>query len=395
MPSQLPICLILLLACAAHAAEGSAHEPRYQDPAQWPAALETAKAAYAKEVWDPAPLLRWEGGAWKTADGKASEGPDEDTDVIFPSGAKVDFKEKLSVRHLTVESGAKVSFIDLTLGGNLWIKKGGSWQRSRGSFGRADKHTYVRTDNDGAQFLMNMLYIGKKPGYSVEWIGRFKVGDEATVASGDMIIAPGSTFQHTDRREATIYAKGALVLLSAATWESRGNLYQGEDLLIGGRLLAGTPERPLTADATIGLSFKSWHAAKGNMATKNSKPGDVGLLLMPKASLTVTSADPAKARLAFRWHRHAQVTFPLKGGEPADLAAMPHGICMRLLGEVNGDAFLFSDVLKGGIQLPAAGAHKAWRHVAFGSGNFASGDELFAVSTVAPPPMKETGGRRE
>ncbi len=396
------LSILVCMMCAVGVARGGeeasigawAHEPHYTDVALWPAALETAKAAYAKEVWPPAPVLRWSASGWKTADGKPSEGPDENTDVVFPAGTKADFKEKVVVRHVTVEPGAKVRFNEVVMGGNLWIQKGGSWQRAKGSFGANDKNTFVRTDNPGSQFIMNMLYVGKKPGCSVEMIGKYRIGDEVSISSGDMIIAPGSTFQHTDRREVNIYAKGSLVLLSGSTWEARGNLYHGEDMRIGGRLLAGTPERPLTADCTIGLSFKCWSAGTGDMATKGSKTSDVGLLLMPKGSLVVTSSDTAKARLAFRWHRHAQQTHEYKDGEPAAIAAMPHGICMRLLGEVGGGAFLFNDVVQGGIQLPEAGAQSAWTRIDYGEGNFAKGEQLFSVAKSTNDTMKEAGGRK-
>lgn len=403
MPHRLLLVLpLLLLLAPAWCGEakgaitpGSAHEPRYDDPALWPPALETAKAAYAKEVWPKGRTLTWNGKGWDEDGKPAAQGPDEQADIVIPPGTTANLKERLRVRHVTVEAGGNVSFSDIEMDGNLWIKKGGKWARNKGTFGAADRHTFARNDNPGFQFIMNMVRIDKKPGVSLEWLGKWKTGDELNVSTGTMILGPGSVFGHTDRREMHVYSKAALVLLSGATWESRGNLYKGPDLVIDGQLLAGTRERPLTADCTLGLSFKAKGAAKGSMATKGAGPKDVGLVLMPEALLEVASSDPKKARLCFRWHRHPQETHAFKDGEPEDLKAMPHGIEIRLFGDAKLDGVLFDDILKGGIQLTDPARRSAWKNLEFGKGCFAAGDELFAAWTgEIPKVLKETGGRK-
>jgi hypothetical protein len=387
-------------ACLAEAP--TAHAPQYSDPTAWPAKLETAKAPYAKEQWPAATVLVWArtvaAGAkvaqqiddtgiddpanWKNIDGSpAKAGPDSGADVVFPEGAKVSFKTQLRARHVTLAPGSSVAFADLALSGNLWIQKGATFQFVHGTLGAADKDTFVRSDNPRTERFLNFLRYRKRPEKGTELIGKWQIGDQVFLYSGHFIIAPGSTFQHTDRFPLDVYPDGTLEILSGATYEARGNYYHKDDVTIHGKLLAGTADRPLTADATMGLSFKAHGKGKdsGSNAVKASTKDDVGLLLMPKAELTVTSSDPAKARLVFRWHRNPQATFawgadrregPAKGDEPADLAAMPHGICMRFFGQANLNGVVFDDVLRGGIALPDPAVAKQWKNVTIGKGSF-------------------------
>jgi hypothetical protein len=399
----------------------TAHDPQYKDKTAWPERLEAGKAAYAKETWPNAPVLVWAGNAadgamaqidgdgidnarnWKQLDGQpAAKGPDSDTDVVFPAGVKVNLKAELRARHVTLAGSSSVAFANLNLAGNLWIQKGATFRFTHGTLGAADKDVFVRSDNEAGERIANFLRFNKRPDKGTEFIGRWSIGDQVFLASGQFIVGPGSTFQHTDRFPHEIYPNGSLIVLSGATYEARGNYYQKDDLVVQGKLLAGTPQRPLTADATIGLSFKALGKGKasGSGAVKASDPSDVGLLLMPKAVMAVNSADPKKARLVFRWHRNPQATFawgaekregPGKGPEPADIAAMEHGISMRLFGEANLDGVVFNDVIAGGIQMPDPSVAKGWKNVTLGKGNFADSLDGLLSKWDRPAPQAKGG----
>ncbi len=370
----------------------SAHAPNFASKALWPYAVE--KTAYTRETWPPARVLVWaaeeaprrgtiafaDPANWTTPDGKpVARPPDEATDVVFPAGCRFNTKEPFMARHVTVEPGAHVVVWNVQMTGNLWVKEGATYRRMKGVFGAADRDTFARSDNDEIVFIPNNLTVNKRMDKSLEWLGRWKIADEINMNSGSFIVGPGSLFQHTDRRRSVIRADGALVLMSGATFEGRGNVYQGSDLEVDGRVLAGTPARPLTRDCVLGLSFKPNLDPEGSPRARRRPRDDVGLNLRPGASLVVTSADPKTARLVFRWHRNPPETKPFENGEPREIAALPHGIAMNLLGEARLNGVEFNDVLKGGIRLPDLAARRAWQNVVFGRGNFGKPDELFAI----------------
>jgi len=402
------------LHCAALGAAPTAHEPQYADKTTWPAKLESDKAAYTRETWPEAPVLVWAGSGsgqgerlpqikedgienpanWRQANGQpATKGPDADTDVIFPADARASIKATFPVRHMTVQKDANVSVNGLDLRGNLWVQKGAKFTFVNGTFGATDKDTYVRSDNDSTERMTNMLRVKKQPDKSLEFMGRWSIGDQVFLQSGQFIVGPGCLFQHTDRFQFDVYPTGTLVILSGATYEARGNYYQKNDLTIRGKLLAGTPDRPLTSDCTIGLSFKAQGKGgdSGSQGVKVSKPDDAGLVVAPDGVLSESSSDPTKARLIFRWHRNPQETHAWgaekregkgTGVEPADIAAMEHGIRMRLLGKVQFDGVVFNDVIKGGIQLSDPAVASQWRNVTLGTGNFGKTlDDLISTGT--------------
>jgi hypothetical protein len=148
-----------------------------------------------------------------------------------------------------------------------------------------------------------------------------------------------------------------------------------------------TAHDPQYDNCTLGLSFKSEGYRKG------ARSDDVGLLLFPGGVIAVTSADPTAARLVFRRHRRENETKPFEGGEPPEIAAMPHGITMLLLGETRFGGVLFEDVVKGGIAMLDPRARSQWKHVAFGPGNFGPAADLFAASAGRENHVRTGGGQ--
>ena len=203
-------------------------------------------------------------------------------------------------------------------------------------------------------------------------------------------MAPGSTFLPTDRRTQRIGPDAELVLLSGSTLHLRGNHYFDVDFLVQGKVLAGTPDRPLTKDCHLGLSFKA-----GSKVKKGRADGThTGLILAPQGEIAVHSADPKTARLVFNWHRREAETKGFEDGEPPEVAAMPHGVNMMLAGKVRFEGVEFNDVLKGGIRMPDLTLRGNWRNIFFGETNFGKGDDLFTRSDLTPEEKRRCGAVR-
>jgi hypothetical protein len=383
-----------------------AHDPKFSDRAVWPEWVE--KTDFIKQDWPKARLLTWakteivrnpdlnDPANW-LEDGKpAKTAPDENTDVVFPAGPKsysINGEGSCTMRHVTVEPGVRIGLKTFVIHGNVWVKKGAIF--SQVSL-RGTRNTFMRSDAAEANQAANKINFNRDPGTSVEWIGTWKLGDELDLFSGDFIVSPGSTFLPGDRSSQRIYPKARLILLSGSTFQKRGTQYCMHDLQITGELLAGTPQRPLTADCTIGLSAK----IKGAGDARLSKAGDRGLVLYKEGKITVNSTDPAKARLVLKLNPLPASSMNLTDEQKP---LLPKGIDMILLGEANLQGVEFNDVLKGGILMPDVATAAKWKNVTLGTGNGGTLQELLAPykgaadikmdnAGIAGQKMKKAGG---
>jgi hypothetical protein len=389
------------------------HAPNYADKSVWPELLEADRAAYTKEQWPSARVLVWNptGAAakarkvdndmlsdpanWIQEDGKPAEtAPDEETDVIFPSATSmsIDSRGILSARHVTVQSGAMIGNMgNPVIRGNIWIKKNIEVIKNPRAFAfsslhsEGNKDTFTRQDTNITIDISNMMHFKKQADKSTEWIGKWKIGDQLYVHSGIFIVGPGSYWGLCDRFNNEI--NGTLVLGSGATVEAHGNNYRhNHDFNVGatGKILAGTPERPLKSDCVIGVSFKAdgtWNDAGGKAV---GYPGVAGFAVHEGGALMVHSADPAKARLVFRWPRNPPGTRTMDAAPPEE-AALRGGIRLRLWGDVQLDGVEFNDVLKGGIILHDPALAKQWKNVTLGTGNFGKTLEELVTQEARPP----------
>jgi hypothetical protein len=367
--------------------EPSAHSPCFEKEGLWSA--DVTKTAYCKQKWEPARLLVWgrKGdytGSFKDLanwleDGKpAAEGPDENTDVLFPD---VEGKMKLiggpgnwptwgsiKVRHLTVGSGVEVCLRDITPTGNIWVRKGATWNIHE-AYWRGDQDVFAR--NDGKRVMLKIPTVTKLNGDSVETVGPWGNVDGVYVYTGKLIIGPDSSWWGGDRHQNTVCSKGTLILMSGATFQTYRNKTRWFDLEVYGELLAGTPERPLEKDAYFPLSFKS----RGRLQFQGKNYGDerdVALMLRPQGRMAVYSADPAKARLVFRQWRDEK---------NQDLPANEQKVQMMLLGKTDLNGAVFDEIDAGGIELADVAARSQWKNVFFGTGNAAEPDALFKKQT--------------
>jgi len=423
-----------LAARAADAAAGGydaakAHDPHFSDPTVWPENLQVGKAAYAKETWPKGRVLVWANtgpAANKNADpadpanwledGKpATKLLDGNCDLVFPASRTryevKSQKSRVQVRHITVESGCSVWW-GIGHAGNTWIKKGadygGNGQGSGSCTGA--KNTFMRNDTGKPAMLANGLHIGKAKDASVEFIGDpFGAYDDMTFDGGTVIVGPDCTILAGDRSTQAIYPGSRLILMSGAKFTKRAVMVGNDsDMIIcqDGALWAGTPERPITRDCFVALSWKTRERANGvvkDLAAQHDgvypyqgparpgaaqkfpvdwhlrhnfgieHPNDVGMVVLPGGRIEVASADVKKARLVFRANRlppdSAHFTEDIVKG-------IPHKIDVVFLGPTVLSGVEFRDVNKGGIMLADPAVRQKWTNVTFGEGNDGGPDEL-------------------
>jgi len=369
-----------------------AHNPEFQDKTLWPAHV--PKTAYFKETWKPARVLVFvkggdlENGNWRNTNIKeidavenweengkpATEAPDENTDLIFPESKNVyvaGYYEggPLTARHITVGKNARIDCSRLTIHGNLWVKGGGNIFGGNVQF-VGSRHTFMRNDGNpkAEEFLTNKLDVLKAPNASVETLGRWAQDDEMRIRSGTLVLGPDTLFQPGDRGGHRLWPKANLVLMSGSRLQSIGNKYEDRDWVISGNLLAGTADRPLTADTTFGLSFKVHAELEGTSNVGGaSTVNDTGLALNPTGRIAVTSADPKKARLIFCWSGRAHRF----GGVPQGLDgyARKEKIKVVLLGKTDFNGVEFRDFRLGGIAMSQPSESAQWKNTVLGEKN--------------------------
>jgi len=405
---HMPRLFALLIGVLSLATAGdypSAHNPHYKDVALWGA--EVMKSYHAQETWPKGRLWTWakpgtskgEKEALDPAnwleDGKpASKPADAETDFDFPDGpgGKTYFvnlpgnKSQISWRrHMTIGNAANVSWLHGARG-NTWIKKGGNLKVLTWIAG--DKHAFLRNDNAESWWMVDHMFCDKAPKASIEILGPFSVDDSYHFNSGMTILGVGASITPQARSNLNIQPDAALALLSGSTYTKQGNQAFACDLLVRGRLLGGLPERPLSKDATIGLSWKGKRRFLGgsNNTYRGENGDDVALIVMPSFSrseyqdgkgwvkiampagqVQVFSSDPAKARLVFDWNGLPVSGESSKGGPENKAnydklcAVKDTYIELLLLGDLKLDGVLFNHIATGGIVVKDPAEAQAWK----------------------------------
>lgn len=384
-------------------ATAGAHAPDFPNAVLWPKICdEDGTPAYKKQAWPKARLLVWnrfEGdekaarsidhddpGNW-LEDGKAATDlPDEDSDVVFPNrdqpyrfhtGHGSRQEKAWQSRHLTVGRNANVYTMGWSVHGNLWIKDGASpYFRHGGEFKGAKTHCFARCDIAPAwrpglgrrpaewdakdapftyQFTQYLHVM--KPGGSMEIVANLSTQDQFHVDAGVFIVGPDSYFGYGYRGNLHLPKEGTIQLQSGSAMSRLENIHERIDAdLKGGKLLAGSPERPLHRDAVFGLSAKDILFETGD-----GYAGRIGMNVRNGSRIEVNPAKDAKgakARLRIEWmgadfkecqrqHRHI-----IASGLHRDL-----------------DGVTFDDVLLGGFAVgddPTA-VLATWKDVVFGA----------------------------
>lgn len=402
---------------AAHAVEPSAHEPQFAQAELWPA--EVQQTAYYNETWPAAPLFVWTatGKAGKETDPKnpanwavdgkpASTVPGEADDVLFPTGTVIRLKEfaSLTIRHVTVGKSVEVAkLLQLRPKGNIWIKESGS-VAEMGNF-TGPKHVFLRNDNRDFRriqaYIANKVSFNKPLGSSLEIVGTIVAHDEMGFFCGTVIVGPGARLVPGNRSSQPIYPDAKLVLMSGSSFHKRGNQPYETDLIVSGQLLAGTAERPLTKDCTLGLSFKT----KGEKGILTPEPNgananDFGLVVNPSGTLSVQSADPAKARLVITWNGLSSS----QHHKSDEVDPIDRWVDVVLQGKVSLTGVHFDRIRTGGVHL-ADPAMRTTGTLTFGEHNHGKPVDLFMVlakpieaklvysAASLPKPASQGGGK--
>ncbi len=416
-PSR-PLLLLLCLFASLSAASASAHDPNYGDKKLWGA--DVKKSYHAQETWPKGRLWVWAkpGNSMGEKDnplepknwlenGKPATAPwDENTDLDFPDADKKYFVNIHGTkgpitwrRHLTIGNNANVSWLHGAKG-NTWIKAGGMLKVL--SFIGGDKHAFLRNDNAESWWMVDHLFCDKAPKASIEILGPFSVDDSYHFNSGMTILGVNASITPQARSNLNVQPDAALALLDGAKYHKQGNQTFACDLVVRGRLMGGLPERPLTKDATIGLSWKGKRRFLGgsNNGFRAENPDDVALIVMPAfsrseyvdhkgwvniampaGSLQVFTADAAKARLVLDWNGLPVSGEAAKGG--AENQANYDKLCaiketfieVMLLGDVKPAGLLLDHVATGGLIVPDP-ADAAWKSLAWGKRNQGKQEEL-------------------
>lgn len=418
MPVLRLTSLVLCLLASLPGVEASARDPHYGDAKLW--GPEVKKSYHAQETWPKGRLWVWAKPGTSMGekedplapanwleDGKpATKAWDEDTDLDFPASDKKYFvsipgtKSPITWRrHLTVGRNAVVSWLHGAKG-NTWIKAGGMLKVL--SFIGGDKHAFLRNDNPEAWWMVDHMFCDKAPKASIEILGPFSVDDSYHFNSGMTILGVGASLTPQARSNLNIQPDAALALLDGAAYRKQGNQTFATDLVVRGRLLGGLPERPLTRDATVGLSWKGKRRFLGgtNDTFRGENGDDVALIVMPAfsrrqyvdgqgwvafpmpaGSLQVFTADAAKARLVLDWNGLPVSKESAKGGPENQAnyeklcAVQDTFIEVLLLGDVKPAGLLLDHVAKGGA-IVTDPADAAWQALAWGRKNQAGPAEL-------------------
>jgi len=280
-------------------------------------------------------------------------GLDEETDILLPKADKkymVGGGALIKVRHLTVEDNAHLELFQLDAKGNVWVHRRGQlhcrntmrFTGPRNTFFKNDKPaltpqqsnaiagwtftespaggTAARAAADARKSgsteatwegigVAQYMFVAKDKTASLEFIGVMCPDDTFEMSSGITVVAEGSKCLGGKREQTFVQADAVLRLHSGSEYakynDSPGFL---SDLVVLGKVEAGTAENPLQQDAILGLSAKLYPEYIAQVGAKlgagSGAEGGEGLpsmIVAPGGRIEVHTADPAKARLVIAY----------------------------------------------------------------------------------------------
>ena len=387
-------------------AAGSALEPKSAWDGKGP------EPAYVGEQWPETRVLTWANPGtsgqlsapanWLENGKPAKTAPDETTDILLPAAsARYTVQAgKQKVRHVDIGKNAELMGRhrgETEIWGNCWIHEGGlvlyvSFNGDRHAFLKNEKAEFPDRKNgmkyrgpkskggkENPTQLSHKLQICKFGTASIEFIGNFGVGDEIMLQHGSLILNGELRWSgYTGKGALEIYDGGILELQSGARivpfMPVNGKAIYNIDLYRNAMLQAGSPERPLTADATVLLGFG-----------ENDKPGRTGLYAAQGSMIRVFSSDPSKYRLVFSSTAELPdltnaACNPMK--PEADEAKGNLGTVLQLAGDIVLDGVHFDYLSDGGLALAKTVDPKSWKNVTYGSHNAGKGSALFSKMKV-------------
>ncbi|MFQ3671313.1 MAG: FN3 associated domain-containing protein, partial [Verrucomicrobiia bacterium] len=406
---------------------------------------------HGREKWEPAPLIVWarpgedgsamEAESWLDEHGKllaqspwVMEGETRvsgkkatvgrfNGDILLPAADRKyraiqpgnrDHLGALRIRHLTVERNASYE-VRYELAGNLWVKDGAELGRNTqtGGFGSGDdnKHTFARFCNyhdlpepkkGYAAEISHWVHIDTGETGSLEVLGiSGGAGDRLTHGRGTLIVS-GDSFMGNGNRGAFYSQPGTTtIMLDGSGMGCPRRTVTGSlgTYGIGGTLMFGHPEKPLTRDLIFSANLFDYKNTQPNARPAQRTVG-ASYVLGDTGRMVVHSSDPTKARVVFRprsadlpgpqvpnWLAHyvpnnRQPPLPGLWDEPD----MPNGMVAVLLGETDFNGVVFDGFYKAGIFVDPAKVAQ-WRNVTWGPGNHGKPNELMAWPTSHNPSL--------
>lgn len=243
-----------------------------------------------------------------------------------------------------------------------------------------------RCCNSQISHKFQICKIGTK---SVEFLSNVGVSDEVMLQHGKCIISGDFRFSGATNKGAfEVYDGGILEIQSGGRIapfinDNRKAVYN-INIYRNGVLQAGSPERPLTEDATLALGF-----------AVNDKPGRSGLYAALGSFIRVYSADPRRARLVVTSITADKDFVDGQGrkvGDRSERAKGNKGVMLQLAGDVKLNGVHFDYIAENGIGLFDEDSFHDWNNVSFGS-KCASRSERDLVTKMKADPNSYYHGR--
>jgi hypothetical protein len=342
------------------------------------------------------------------------------TDILFPAADK-NYKAlargRFHLRHITTECGADVDMPINTAVGNLWISPHGRYRAGGGANFSGDRHTFFLNDlpytgdppasperfkelMDSVESFARKWVVSKTdPQATMTLIGRIGSWDETHFIRGITILEENSIVGIGPRCLQSVRKEGVLKMMSGSIIGKRANQLHKQDMMVVGKLMAGTPDRPLTRNCYIGISFKDHQAIfAGRMWREvGRRRGFRGFEVVPGGSIRVHSADPSRFKLVFRCHYQDGAGdsghLPDRNQDPGKwkiYEQLPRRISIVIWkgADVQLNGVQFRDIEENGIKLEDMSIKDTWEHVSFGPNNAGPAAKLFVQHT---PSMQGRG----
>ena len=371
---------------------------------------------YGEQNWPKAPLMVWRrpgqagsrfvGANWldrtgrpyfqppTSVDSKALDLPV--ADILLPA-ADVYYqvvggtRPQWRCRHMTVENNAHF-FLTFNIQGNCWMKDGsrmqapwfGQYCNDTPGLHRFLRFDGMRIDRPGkgeevpARGHFNISqwgYYQAAPGATIELIGTNMVTDQFRVGGkGTVIISENSHLAPGNRTAFAIMPEATVVLLQDARigCETVATLGGKASVWVGGTLMIGTPQRPITRDMTFAVTGIDEKFILRQPAGGMRCPG-VSFLVGAKGRLVVHTVDPTKARMVFKMHDSEKAKARGKGrGDFGN----PKGTVLAFFGEAKLNGVVFDNVLKDGIMVSTE-QRATWKNIFYGKHNLAEPAKLY------------------
>jgi len=370
---------------------------------------------YSKQNWPKAPLMVWRRGGqagsrfvaanWLDEtgrpyfeppvciDSKGSEAPD--VDILLTAADDfyqvVGDRPQWAIRHMTVENNAHF-FLTYNVSGNVWMKDGSGMQApwfGKYTNNKPGVHRFLRFDgmrirrpqrageppqrlNAADCTISQWGCYQTGPDGTLELVGTNRVNDQFRIAGeGKLIISEGSYLAPGPRACFAIQPEATVVLLQDAriSLETTATQLGKASVWVGGTLVIGTPQRPITRDMLFPVTGIEEDMIIRNPAGNIRTPG-VSFLLGEEGRLVMHTADPTKARLVFKMHDSERAK------ELGKRWGDPQGIVLDFIGKAELNGVVFDNLLEKGLMVSPEQRAK-WKNVSYGENNLAEPDKLY------------------